>query len=673
MAKTQMEEGRVANADAFQPPAIEDADIAWACGVMGLPATAFAGTDGNDPRIVVLKSMETLDIEACPGSGKTTLLVTKLAILANRWAQRRQGICVLSHTNAARNEIEVKLSTCSAGSALLRYPHFVGTIHSFVNEFLAVPWLRSQGYPIKVIDNEIALNVRWSKVAIGTKAYLRKKNREKYCLTYDRADFGGGEKSLLGEHTDTYKALVSICAETSKSGYFCYDEMFVWAAQLLDSYPHIVNDIRLRFPLVFIDEVQDNSELQSAFLNRVFFSNQNPTIRQRFGDSNQAIFQHARQNGATTDPFPGIAKMDLPHSFRFGQSIADAANPLGVAPQGLIGRGPALEVAVAARDRRNALFLFDDQTIHSVLAEYAKYLLDAFSADELARGLYTAVAAVHASDKSDKVPRLLGHYAPTYDPEINRKDPSPATFIQYIFSGRREMVGRADVHPIVSKMAAAILRLAQLADADVPIARHRNSHRCVLELLSKNRDAQRSYLDLLDRVVCDGGAVSSAYWNGECKSRVAAIAGAIAGNSMKVSECAKFLEWTEQPSAEAERMSRTHDNVYRYPPEAPRVNIRLGSIHSVKGETHTSTLVLDSYFYRHHLQELKPWLLGAKIGGNNQNERMRERLRVHYVAMTRPSHLLCLAMRHDSLTDEDSENFKARRWRIVDCADTTSL
>ena len=47
----------------------------------------------------VLRSMETLDLEACPGSGKTTLLVAKLAILARKWTERRRGFCVLSHTN----------------------------------------------------------------------------------------------------------------------------------------------------------------------------------------------------------------------------------------------------------------------------------------------------------------------------------------------------------------------------------------------------------------------------------------------------------------------------------------------------------------------------------------------------------------------------------------------
>jgi len=635
---------------------------------MGLPATAFAGADGKDPRLAVLKSMETLDVEACPGSGKTTLLVTKLAILANKWPHHRKGMCVLSHTNAAREEIYTKLSSCSAGSALLRYPHFVGTIHSFVNAFLAVPWLRSNGYPVKAIDSEITLNIRWSKVRFGTKAYLGHQNRDKHCLTYERADFGGGTTSFLNEHTATYKELVKICEETSRSGYFCYDEMFVWASQLLASCPRIADAIRLRFPLVFIDEVQDNSELQSSLLFQVFCAGPNAAIRQRFGDSNQAIYQDAEQIGATTDVFPGSSKMDLPSSFRFGRAIAEVANPLGVVPQGLMGRGP-LRKTTAAKDAQNALFLFDDQTILSVLPEYAKYLLDAFSVDELTIGLYTAVASVHhAPERLDRPPRFLGHYAPTYDPEISRKDAILPTFIQYILSGRRELAGRADIYPLVLKVGAAILRLAQLANADLALAQRRNHHRYVLELLENDLEVRQSYVSLVDSLVRGGGRLTAPYWRDECKSRITEIAAIIAKHPANSSECAKFLEWTAQASgAPPEQTLAKPDNVYRYPPEAPKVNVRLGSIHSVKGETHTATLVLDSFFYAHHLHELKPWLLGTKSGGIDQGRRMIGRLRLHYVAMTRPSHLLCLAMRRDALSDAEAATLVERGWNIIDC------
>lgn len=665
------------DAPLFQPLSIEEADIGWACRVMGLPVTAFAGADGTDPRLAVLKSMETLDIEACPGSGKTTLLVAKLAILANRWPYHRHGVCVLSHTNAARNEIETKLSSCSAGIALLRYPHFVGTIHSFVNEFLAVPWLRSLKNPIKAIDTDIALNVRWSKVPGNTKTYLRKQNRDKdkYWLTYDRVDFGGGDKRSLGEHTPTYKALMQICKETSRSGYFCYDEMFVWASQLLDSCPHIAEAIRLRFPFVFIDEVQDNSELQSAFLHRVFCSAQTPVRRQRFGDSNQAIYQYAKQSGATTDPFPSPSKTDLPHSFRFGQAIADFAYPLGVTPQRLVGRGP-LQEKITAKDKCGVLFFFDDQTILDVLPTYAKYLLETFSTEELAAGLYTAVAGVHESDKVDNPPRFLGHYAPTYDPSISRRDSSPETFIQYVLSGRREITGRAEVYSIVTKTGAAILRLAQLANADLYLARRKNPHRYVLELLETKADARNAYRSLIDHLVQSGGAITVVDWNNPLRPCAAAIAEAIAGVPVTSSDCTTFLEW-RVPSADGGTVEKpvTPDNVYRYPPDAPEVHIRLGSIHSVKGETHTATLVLDSYFHDHHLKELKPWLLGVKIGARvgkkTEGVRMVGRLKLHYVAMTRPSHLLCLAMRRDAFDDVEIEALKKRRWHIIDCTTAT--
>lgn len=653
----------------FNPPTIEPTDIEWICALLGLPQTAFSGTDGTDPRLTVLRSMNTLDIEACPGSGKTTLLVAKLAILANKWDHQRRGICVLSHTNAARREIETKLSSCSAGNALLRYPHFVGTIHSFVNEFLAIPWLRSQGYPIKAIDTEIALNVRWNELSYKTRSYLNKKRYDKYCLFYDRFDFGGGSKKSLGEHTQTYSKIVEICENTSRRGYFCYDEMFVWAGHLIDLYPNILDSLRFRFPLVFIDEIQDNSELQSAFLHRAFCAGKNSVIRQRFGDSNQEIYQSPEQNGAKTDPFPGPARADLPHSFRFGQDIANLANPLGVMPQGLVGSGPC-QKKVTLKNNPNALFLFDDQTILSVLPKYADYLLDTFSDAALAAGLYTAVAGVHKSDKTDKVPRFLGHYAPAYDPTISRKDPSPETFIQYVMSGRREIASHVDVYPVVSMTGAAVLRLAQLAGKDRQFVQHKSPHQCIMELLKGKTELRQSYLSLVDSLILSGGDISFARWSDYYRVLVSAVAATIAGQPATSKECTRFLEWVPQSASVAVQFPEAADNVYRYPPEAPKVNIRLGSIHSVKGETHTATLVLESYFHGHHLENLKPWLLGKNTGGKEQKVRMLGRLKLHYVAMTRPSQLLCLAMRRDSLDDTETAALAARGWHVIDCTGT---
>src|SRR5690606_27565220 len=59
----------------------------------------------DEERISILRSMRSIDVQACPGSGKTTLIAAKLILLANKWPLSGQGICVLSHTNVAKNEI----------------------------------------------------------------------------------------------------------------------------------------------------------------------------------------------------------------------------------------------------------------------------------------------------------------------------------------------------------------------------------------------------------------------------------------------------------------------------------------------------------------------------------------------------------------------------------------
>lgn len=320
--------------------------------------------------MAVIRRTDSVDVEACPGSGKTTLLVAKLAILARRWKWSRSGMCVLSHTNAARDEIVNRLSASPEGAALLQYPHFIGTIHGFANEFLAIPYLRSKNNPITMIDTDVALSRRWAKVPRATKIFLDRKNNGdgRAFLRYSRDDFGGGKMSTLGEHTPTYAVVRAICEESSRQGYFCYDELFIWAGKLLDEQPTAATSLRARFPMLFIDEVQDNDESQSSLLHRVFMQGADPCRRQRLGDSNQAIYQSAAVTaGATTDTFPGAVRADLPNSFRFGGIIANIADPLGLTPQGLVGLG-------SGPHHPPTILLFNDGSVRSVLPEYGSLL-----------------------------------------------------------------------------------------------------------------------------------------------------------------------------------------------------------------------------------------------------------------------------------------------------------
>lgn len=662
----------------FEVPPVDDHDIRWACEVLGLPTTAFHGGDGNDPRAAVLLSNETLDVEACPGSGKTTLLVAKLAILARKWKSRRSGICVLSHTNAARREIERSLGRTAAGASLLTYPHYVGTIHGFVNEFLAIPWLRSLGYPITVIDDALCEQHRRRLLSFIQYAALRTvvNNKEKY----PNVNFVGswhvaspdflvlkenGNQLFKDPNKPAAQQLCRLARQCTEDGYYRYEELFMWAEDFLGNHPEAVATIRQRFPLLFIDEVQDNSESQSRLLQRIFIDGDNPVIRQRYGDSNQAIYAHTGATGAQSDLFPVDAiRRDIPNSHRFGQQIADLANPLGLNPQGLIGLGPPLHKVQAETHGRHAVILFDDASITCVFECYARYLCALFSDGELVEGTFTAIGSVHRPGENTHAPRFVAHYWPEYDHELSYAEPRPKTFHQYIAAGWKTAGTGGDTHSVVECIADGIYRAVQIADPVVKRTQHKRRHRSILESLEGVEGLKERYLALVMRVIDDETDIEAEEWEGTWVPVILQLAELLSGGEINPIHLDEFLVWPdEDPDEGVVRKVKRKDNVYRFPMAAPAVEIRVGSIHSVKGETHTATLLLDTYFHDHHLNALRPWLLGQKVGQGTEGARMQSRLKQHYVAFTRPTHLLAIAMR-DNLSVQDIEVLKGRNWRV---------
>lgn len=89
-----------------------------------------------------------------------------------------------------------------------------------------------------------------------------------------------------------------------------------------------------------------------------------------------------------------------------------------------------------------------------------------------------------------------------------------------------------------------------------------------------------------------------------------------------------------------------------------------------KGQTHLATLVLETFNQTHFLNGLMPWLVGQhQHGAKCASDKAMQRLLQVYVAMTRPTHLLCLALRQSSLgagkeLAANQEKLMARGWQI---------
>ena len=111
------------------------------------------GAHFPDDARTVIRCWHSTDVAACPGSGKTTVLLAKLKILADRMPfENGAGICVLSHTNVAVDEIKKRLS--GYADKLIGYPNYIGTIQSFIDRFVTLPYLRRiADQNVQAVDN----------------------------------------------------------------------------------------------------------------------------------------------------------------------------------------------------------------------------------------------------------------------------------------------------------------------------------------------------------------------------------------------------------------------------------------------------------------------------------------------------------------------------------------
>ena len=112
------------------------------------------GCHFSEAKRTVIKRNDIADFHACPGSGKTTTLLAKIVILANRmpFADGR-GICVLTHTNVAIDEIKARLG--EKANVLFTYPNFFGTFQTFVHKFFTDEEISQ----LSVVAPNVVLNI----------------------------------------------------------------------------------------------------------------------------------------------------------------------------------------------------------------------------------------------------------------------------------------------------------------------------------------------------------------------------------------------------------------------------------------------------------------------------------------------------------------------------------
>jgi DNA helicase II / ATP-dependent DNA helicase PcrA len=656
---------------------VTDSDIDWVCQLMRLDAL-------DAPRGDFLKLLSTVDVSACPGSGKTTLVVAKLAILARKWRSNTRGICVLSHTNVAREQIEHRLGSTDVGQRLLSYPHFIDTIHGFVNRFLTIPWLLSAGHHIAAIDNDLTTRVR--RRHLGERnyrrlsSYLDRKFRSFDGLRITSSNFVNplADGSFPdGPHTEMYQLAESALRHAAEQGYFCYDEIFVLGDALLSQQPELPAILSQRFPFVLVDEMQDTSEQQNKFLRRIFPRDLNAVCVQRVGDPNQAIFDGGTQPVA--DAFPDSARcLGIANSFRFDASIAALATPFAYVPVLPAGLNGIRVTDVPGQGLPHTIFIFPDDDASTVLDAFGRHVLATLPPALIGTSAVTAIGAVHrpfedVGPSHRHYPKTVAHYWGGYQSGASKQSYHPRTLAGYILAAQAIAQSGGPLHQCVDNVALGIAHLANLLAGTTLLKARRRQHRQIEDKLRWYDEAKSIYRSALTRFLIDREVLTRDLWFALCPN-LKLLAATLGGGDADSTAANDFLAWhavviQPQPVVQAQ-VHAPALNTYRYSDGGNSVDIRLSSIHLAKGQTHLATLILETFNQSHFLHSLKPWLLGENQNGAKcTSDKAGQRLLQVYVAMTRPTHLLCLALRSGSLGVGDAytsnqEKLIAQGWRI---------
>ncbi|MEU5062220.1 MULTISPECIES: UvrD-helicase domain-containing protein [unclassified Streptomyces] len=589
-----------------------------------------------------LQSIETLDLQAAPGSGKTSLVGLKLTLLAQGWTSATRGICVLSHTNTAKDEITRRLGDTPAGRRLLTFPHFVGTIQTFTNTFFALPALRSCGIEVQAIDDDAhAEEALWlldnhpryrTLKSWTTRGYEEGKRTLVAGATYvcDAGELTvtGPDGTLPFKHTaPSAQQLAHLKHQLRDRGRFRYSDMFAIAEHHLVHHPKIARATAHRFPFVLLDEMQDTSDLQQRLLDQVF--DHGESVVQRVGDLNQGIFADGNSTPPPPSAFPLPTALQLPLSRRFGTQIAELASELTVRrPQTIQGAGP---------DGTIAVLLYDDHTVTNVVPTFQRLARQKVPEHVLAANPPRVLASRITPGAAKKFPQAITSYLPGHT------TPTPKQGTRELITALR--TARATLHTDRSTATAQAwdaVRRTCSSSLGQPLP--------ALSRLERSPATPGRQVRLLLHDLLTADIDSAEQWN-QLMDRLKSVLPQVTDTSLQATrKLHQTLSHVPAPPTPTMLDAKTGDGFVA------------SSIQRAKGETHAATLILeclDRQGRKHDVDETLALITQEK----DATDTTRKTAQLLFVGITRPTHLLVLAL-HRTRAQPYLDTFATRGWEV---------
>lgn len=664
---------------------ISDEEIQYAEGLL-LPV----GKTFDDERKAFIRNFNTIDLQAVPGSGKTTVLLAKLLILERKLPfADGSGVLILSHTNAAIDEIKEKIQKhCPR---LFSYPNFIGTIQSFVDEFLAVPFYISTferkpnridngsydeaiskyfrfnmpGFTLQeqrnaryfLIGNNCQFSFRFS-YQNNQIQLVSSINGDPLQITKPRRsnnnwqDFSYDEKNRIKKWLIKYKYSIM-----QKEGILHFDDAYFLADVYLSKIPNIKTILQKRFSFVFVDEMQDMDTHQYNLLEKLFYCNGNSLSKfQRIGDKNQAIFNSVKTDDIWVDR-PEVLRLN--GSQRLSQPIADVVKKFA-----LYGGVNFDIVGENGGEIRPHILVFEDANIENVIPCFAKIVKN----KGLARSEKPIKVICWNTEWNDETSRQdtaklrLEDYHKRFKKDKGKPKQDYDNLKSYFLYYER----KETLKSIQKNILNAFLKILRLENINTKDERPYTKKKLIDFIYEKgNQKYDEFNLNLYNWSI----GIVREKTNEVFTSIKEYISSFLAIFDKQISESSNFIndDNAENPAVNAEILDPT--NHYK----ADGFEIEITSVHAVKGQTHCATLYLESYFQldgrgvnakSYESQRLKDQFLGMQIQ-SNVGERIKQSAKMVYVGFSRPTDLLCVAVHKDRfdifLNDIDREV-----WEIIE-------
>lgn len=605
---------------------------------------------------VVIHCWHSTDVAACPGSGKTTVLLAKLKLLADRMPfVNGAGICVLSHTNVAVDEIRKRLS--GYADKLLSYPNYIGTIQSFVDKFVTMPYLRNiAGRNVQAVDNltyaqhmqnRMQFNAKYSTLNYVTKNSFETGSQFTERLDHTQALYmrddgalcvGKQKRALAGADTKSAKQYKALLDDLLKiEGIMRYQDAYSYAKTAINDLSEVyANLFSLRFQFVFIDEYQDCDDVQRRAIDAIFNSTKCTVIK--IGDPDQAIYNSSENE--TPDWVPQGGFLPIMTSCRYSQEIADVIFKLKKEPK-------SITTYEGKTGVKPILLVFDTEKVDKVIGKFINVLETHGLYDN--KGVYKAIGATKKEDLSGL---NIGSYWSEFDGSVKKQSEynywaMVDDIATSLLAGKLYKAER-----IVRKLLCRIFHYAKVRH---PMSGKEYSVATIKRSLDDEyREIYRQWLYELSRLQ----NIERETIDCRIRQKINELLRIKNPQADDVFDCLPecFLNRT----AVVNQTEKSKKNIFIDPIRGRR--IEFNTIHGVKGETHDATLYLETDRQgSSDLNRILPYYGVGKRGNSNLFDYSRK---LAYVGMSRPKKLLCVAMQ--AKTYAKSKDVFNADWEIVD-------